>query len=164
MAAPSTRTTRWTSRRYARADDAVGWNRSFGSTECAEFDGAVLPHANDSKDVVVFNYMLHHAADMTLSLLAHARRVARHHVVVVEDLKGESPNETMRQWEHEWHGTYRGADEWRAIFGLLGFTITKEVLNISPTCYTHKPPWKPTFNHPLTWPRAMFVMVKGPSK
>ena len=66
-----------------------------GSTECAEFDGAVLPHANDSKDVVVFNYMLHRAADMTLSLLAHARRVACHHVVV-EDLKGESPNEYQR--------------------------------------------------------------------
>ena len=128
-----------------------------GSASCQEFDGRAIPHPRASKDVVVFNYMMHHAADETVSLLSHARRVSRKYVVVVEDLKGTTPNETMREWDHEWHGTYRGEREWRALFRLLGFSIVRES-SISSTCYTHPPPWRSTFRHPLTWPRAMFVL------
>lgn len=129
---------------------------------CKQFDGRTLPHANNSKDVVVFNYVLHHAADETISLLAHAQRVARKYVIVVEDLKGTTPNETMRQWDHEWHGTYRGTTEWRAIFNLLNLKVAQE-FTIRATCYTHKPPWRPTFKHPLTWPRGMFVLEHDPA-
>ena len=39
------------------------------------FDGRNLPAAANSTDLVLFNYVLHHAADDTIPLLKEARRV-----------------------------------------------------------------------------------------
>merc|ERR1719436_338225 len=44
---------------------------------CTQFDGNTLQQTNASKDLVVFNYVLHHAGEHTISLLRHAKRVSR---------------------------------------------------------------------------------------
>lgn len=103
------------------------------SARCAAFDGQSLPHASDSKDMVIFNYVLHHAADDTIPLLRHARRVARKYVVVVEDLKGENVDHAQQNFDHEWHGTFRGPKEWRELFSLLGLRLVHEA-NPVPLC------------------------------
>ena len=114
---------------------------------CTVFDGATLPHPNRSKDLVLFNYVLHHAADATISLLQHARRVTRRHVVVVEDLKATSNRGVLSQFHHERMGTYRGETEWRAIFKLLGFQVV----------YTDSPTNK-CAGRALDVPRRLFVL------
>merc|ERR1712166_483458 len=44
---------------------------------CTEFDGAKMPHADNSFDVVTFVYSLHHAGDAVFSLLREAKRIAK---------------------------------------------------------------------------------------
>ena len=65
---------------------------------------------------------------------------------------------------HEWHGTFRGAIEWRALFGLIGFTIEQE-LPISDWCHLpHRPPFRKSTlvqAQALIWPRAMWVLKKA---
>ena len=79
---------------------------------CPQFDGRTLAHPDGSQDVVLFNYMLHHAADHTISLLQHARRVTRRYVVIAEDIKAAHSKEVAHaQWVHEWSGTFRGEVE-----------------------------------------------------
>ena len=114
---------------------------------CTVFDGVTLPRANHSKDVVLFNYVLHHAADATISLLQHARRVARRHVVVVEDLKAPSRKGALAQFAHEWHGSHRGKTEWIALFELIGLRVV----------YTADPGSRCAGPGPLDFPRGLFV-------
>jgi len=115
--------------------DALDWEciDVAESVRCAAFDGESLPHDSDSKDIVIFNYVLHHAADNTIPLLQHARRIARKYVVVVEDLKGENIDHAQQNFDHEWHGTFRGPKEWRSLFSLVGLRLVHEA-NPKPLC------------------------------
>jgi len=121
--------------RNVTMNDGVDWEcvDVTESARCAAFDGQSLPHATSSKDMVIFNYVLHHAADDTIPLLVDAKRVANKYVVVVEDLKGEIVDHANQNFEHEWHGTFRGPKEWRALFSLLGFRLVHEA-NPEPLC------------------------------
>lgn len=96
------------------------------SKACGFFDGNGFLgecHAEKSADIVMFNYVLHHAGDSTIGLLKHAAKVARNYVIVQEDLKGKDRREAMTNFGHEWAGTFRGEKEWRQIFDLLGMTL-----------------------------------------
>lgn len=93
------------------------------SSKCRAFDGSSLNYSSASADVVLFNYVLHHAADNTISLLTDARRIARKFVIVVEDIKAKTRSGAMGQFLHEWSGTYRGDVEWGALFDLVGLRI-----------------------------------------
>lgn len=102
------------------------------SSSCGGFNGRTLPRSNSSKDVVVFNFVLHHAADKTISLLKEALRVSRRYVVVAEDLKGGGDAAPLTRTQaaqlarHEWLGTFRGGEEWHALFGVLGLRVVHE--------------------------------------
>jgi ubiquinone/menaquinone biosynthesis C-methylase UbiE len=67
------------------------------------YDGLRLPYPNDAFDVVVFSFVLHHVPDVRKPLLlAEARRVARHRLVVLEDTP-QAPLDRLASW---WHGTW----------------------------------------------------------
>lgn len=105
----------------------------FHTRACTRFDGKSLSHAAKSFDVVMFNWVLHHANDNTIQLLRDAQRIARRFVLINEDLKGVTHEEILRQFHHERQGTYRGVTEWEAIFRLLHFHVN-ETHNVSDTC------------------------------
>jgi SAM-dependent methyltransferase len=88
-------------------------------------DGTRLDYPDHSVDLVLFSYVLHHAADNAIPLLRDARRIARRNVIVTEDPK---ETEADRRWAYQDDpgGTYRGLREWRALFILLGFSIVYE--------------------------------------
>ena len=67
---------------------------------CKEFDGAKMPHADNSFDIVTFVYSLHHAGDAVFSLLREAKRVAKRHVVVLDDLMGTTDHTLDFQFGH----------------------------------------------------------------
>ena len=91
-----------------------------------------LPAADRSVHLVLFNWVLHHAADAAIPLLREARRVVRRggRIVVVEDLKGDKKASRSHQANAhpgcEAGCAFRGADEWRELFALLGLTIVSE--------------------------------------
>lgn len=69
---------------------------------CKAFDGEKFAaYANNSRDVVMFLYVLHHAGHHTPSLLAEASRVARKYVLVLDDLRGDSQAMLDRQAIHK---------------------------------------------------------------
>ena len=121
------------------------------STKCAGFNGLTIPRPAASKDTVIFNYVLHHAADNTISLLKEAVRVSRRYIIVAEDLAGGNRAEAARLVRHEWRGTFRGAAEWKMLFKLLG---TELLLEASPS---------PGCAGPYIVPRGLYVLaVKRP--
>ena len=96
---------------------------------CASYSGKDLSMYGDaSKDIVMFHYVLHHSHDgQPISLLREALRVTRAYVIVGEDMAGENPEHSLRNFFHETVGLFRGPDEWRQIFELIGFVIHKEI-------------------------------------
>ena len=114
---------------------------------CKEFDGNKLPHvADNSYDIVMFVYALHHAGDAVFSLLREAKRVAKRHVVVLDDLMGTTDHTLDFQFGHGGCQNdpneprvcmFRSDKEYREIFGLLDLKISyaadvKELINCEP--------------------------------
>ena len=81
------------------------------------FDGSHLPCEDNSADIVLFDSVLHHAADATTMLLQEAARVSRRWVVVLDDLNIPSnQGVTARNHAHDPHGKFRRLDEWYETF------------------------------------------------
>ena len=78
--------------------DVADYNRT--SLPLTLFDGQRLPFADDSFDVVLLVFVLHHAADAA-AVLAEARRVARR-VVVFEDVNRTRWDRWMFRGFHRW--------------------------------------------------------------
>ena len=117
------------------------------SPACPRFDGSTLTHAPASRDVVSFVFVLHHASGRTVSLLEHAKRVARRYVVVMEDLQGETQHQAKMQFGHEWQGQFRSDEEWRALFRLVGMRVV------------HHTPIAQTCAWGYHMPRALYVLA-----
>ncbi len=90
----------------------------------ARFDGSCLPYADDSVDVALLIFVLHHADDPGV-LLREASRVARHAVIAVEDTPGTALEQQWGQMHvrsfaarHSipWLGRVRREQEWRQVF------------------------------------------------
>ncbi len=90
-----------------------------------QIDGTRLDYPDGSFDLVFFTYVLHHAADHTLPLLRDAHRIARRHVVVLEDPK-ETEQDYRWAYRHDKAATFRGLREWRELFDVLGFDVAYE--------------------------------------
>merc|ERR1712195_465020 len=93
-----------------------------------------------------FEYSLHHAGDAVFSLLREAKRVAKRHVVVLDDLMGTTDHTLDFQFGHGGCQNskdaprvcmFRSDKEYREIFGLLDLKVsyaadTKELFNCEP--------------------------------
>ncbi len=90
-----------------------------------QIDGTRLDYPGGSFDLVFFTYVLHHAADDTLPLLRDAHRIARRHVVVLEDPK-ETEHDYLWAYRHDMAATFRGRREWRELFDVLAFDVAYE--------------------------------------
>lgn len=92
--------------------------------EVRQFDGKIIPEADNSFEVVVFSSVLHHAAQNAYSLLREAARVSREWVLITEQAafldddwnKGES-------FKHDRNGIFRSVREWSAMFNDVGLEI-----------------------------------------
>jgi SAM-dependent methyltransferase len=90
-----------------------------------QFSGERLDYDDDSFDIVLFSYVLHHAGDRAISLLRDAHRIARRYVIIAEDPK-ETDADCLWAYEDDRRGTFRGLAEWRALFSLLRFAVVHE--------------------------------------
>lgn len=87
--------------------------------------GTHLDYECNSFDLVLFSYVLHHAADDTIQLLRDAHRIARKYVVVTEDPK-ETEDDYYWAYMHDKRGTFRGRKEWMELFATIGFSLVYE--------------------------------------
>jgi SAM-dependent methyltransferase len=96
-------------------------------------DGTHLDYADNSFDLVLFSYVLHHAGDNTIRLLRDAWRIARRFVAVTEDPK-DIEDDYAWAYTHDRRGTFRGTSEWLQLFSITGFSVVHEQLL---NCETH---------------------------
>jgi SAM-dependent methyltransferase len=87
--------------------------------------GTHLEYVDNSFDLVLFCYVLHHAGENTIQLLQDAHRIARKYVIVLEDPK-ETDNDCLWAYVHDRRGTFRGLKEWRDMFSAIGFSLIYE--------------------------------------
>ncbi|HEX8071421.1 MAG TPA: class I SAM-dependent methyltransferase [Pyrinomonadaceae bacterium] len=101
--------------------------------EYLRYDGARFPVPDRSFDAVLLCYVLHHAQDLA-AVLNEVRRVVRAGglVLVYEDIP-QAQWDRFVCWTHDlrWRGrtgpcAFRGAGEWRALFGAHGFDVLAE--------------------------------------
>ena len=94
----------------------------------ALFDGRRLPSEKpDSFHVVVFNSVLHHAAENACELLVEARRVvhADGYMLVFEDLAVPGNRAVARrQHTHDKKGLFRTQVTWSAMMGRAGWNVS----------------------------------------
>jgi len=108
----------------------IGDFRAVATPDFHLFDGIRLPFADKSIDVVLFSFVLHHVADELKPLLiAEAKRVCRHRILVIED----TPATWFDRWASHRHGEnfrrkihsrerfgFLDREQWMRLFSLLG--------------------------------------------
>lgn len=85
------------------------------------FDGQHIPEKDASADIVLFAYVLHHAASSTHALLREAARIARRWVLVSEDL--DALEWRGRNTHHDMHAHFRDEASWRDQFASAGLRV-----------------------------------------
>lgn len=99
------------------------------------YDGVRLPFPDNSFDVVLFSFVLHHSEDQD-TLLAEARRVSRE-VILLEDIYESSLGRLTTRAHDVFVNklmypsiscpfTYRSRDGWRALFDVHRFELVCE--------------------------------------
>jgi SAM-dependent methyltransferase len=103
-----------------------------GEVRPVVFDGHTIPFEDDTFDVVLCMFVLHHLEHQD-ALLAEMRRVARNAVIVAEDLRENA-------WDGFWSGahtrltnwgrapaSFHSDSEWPERFRRLGLPVRKRV-------------------------------------
>jgi SAM-dependent methyltransferase len=135
----------------------IGDFRRVPTPEFSVFDGVTLPFADDTFDLVVFSFVLHHVADVYKPLLlAEARRVARRRIFILEDTPV-----TLIDWLVSWqHGeSFRRSIRSREAFGFLdreSWVRLFRRLRLEPTYIQPLSRWCRSIFQPFA--RTMFVL------
>lgn len=107
------------------------------------YDGANLPAPSQSFDVVMFNSVLHHAANNTPSLLREAQRVSRKWIIVLEDCnitqEAQSEKElthakrvSAKLARHDPNGIFRRQCDWVRLLERGGRFVVRAVGEMQP--------------------------------
>jgi len=105
----------------AEQEHGTGGHRGYATARV--YDGRNLPFEEDSFDVVIIGFVLHHAADNTLHILKQVRSISTSFVVVGEDLASHAHPLVwhQRNFDHHPGGIFRSDEEWRQLFELVDF-------------------------------------------
>ena len=98
------------------------------------YDGRKLPFKNNSFDVTLLIFVLHHAQDLK-AVLSEAKRVTKDKIIVYEDIITRNPFDKVdsflhgfafnKTWNLENEAIFRSEKEWKEIFNKLGLRIIK---------------------------------------
>ena len=72
------------------------------------------PEPSRSYDAVSFMNVLHHAANLTVPLLRQAANIARHFILITEDIDGVTNRDLLHA--HDPQGIFRSDAEWKQLF------------------------------------------------
>ena len=78
------------------------------------FFWGTIPEPSRSHDAVSFMNVLHHAAKQTVPLLRQAADIARHFILITEDIDGVTNRNLLHA--HDPQGIFRSDAEWKQLF------------------------------------------------
>ena len=93
------------------------------------YDGRNLPYSENTVDIAIMGFMLHHASQDSIFILEQVRRIAKRYVIVTEDLSEvDYPDQWHeRNFNHQVGGMFRSNEEWRRLFRLIGFSLKQSI-------------------------------------
>jgi SAM-dependent methyltransferase len=94
------------------------------------YDGITLPLQSKSNDLVIVNFVLHHAPDEALRLLNQIRDISKKYVLIGEDVAGldHEINWHVRNFQHQPGGLFRSDKEWQELFKLYKMNLRRKYI------------------------------------
>ena len=104
--------------------------KSHKHEDAVVYDGRNIPFKDKDFDLVIANFVFHHAAENTLFLLKQIKNISKKYVMVGEDLSCVTYPFSWhkRNHSHQAGGLFRSDDEWQELFKLYGYNIEKQYI------------------------------------
>jgi hypothetical protein len=96
------------------------------------YDGRNLPFTTNQFELVIVNFVLHHAAQNTLFLMNQIKNISSKYVLIGEDLSELDYDMRwhQRNYDHQPGGVFRSDEEWKILFRLHELSlVTQYVIN-----------------------------------
>lgn len=92
------------------------------------YDGRNLPFKKNEFELIIVNFVLHHASDNTFFLLEQIKNISSKYVLIGEDLSelNYSIKWHNRNHQHQPGGIFRSDEEWQKIFKLYNLQLTHQ--------------------------------------
>ena len=92
------------------------------------YDGRNLPFKKNEFELIIVNFVLHHASNNTLYLLEQIKNISSKYVLIGEDLSelNYSIKWHNRNHKHQPGGIFRSNEEWQIIFKLYNLHLTHQ--------------------------------------
>lgn len=89
------------------------------------YDGINIPFGNNSYDVIIVSFVLHHTSSNCIHLLKQLKNITRKYLIICEDLCSiEHPlSWHIRCFNHQNEGIFRSDEEWKFIFEALNLKL-----------------------------------------
>ena len=84
------------------------------------YDGKQIPFEENTFELVIVNFVLHHTPDNALDLLRQIRNISTKYILIGEDISSLDYGLKWhkRNFEHQPGGIFRSDNEWKTLFGL----------------------------------------------
>ena len=94
------------------------------------YDGRNLPFTTGEFDLVIVNFVLHHASNNTLFLLEQIKNISSKHILIGEDLSELNYDLKWhyRNYIHQPGGVFRSDEEWQRLFVLYDMKLTHQYI------------------------------------
>jgi len=94
------------------------------------YDGVTIPLQSKSKDLVIVNFVLHHAPDEALSLLRQIRDISKKYIIIGEDVAGLNHEISwhVRNFQHQPGGLFRSDKEWQELFKMYKIKLFRKYI------------------------------------
>lgn len=94
------------------------------------YDGRNLPFNHNDFDLVIVNFVLHHASNNTLFLLEQIKNISNKYILIGEDLSELNYDKKWhyRNYIHQPGGVFRSDEEWQILFKLFNLTLTNQYI------------------------------------
>ena len=94
------------------------------------YDGRNLPFKTDTFDLVIVNFVLHHASNNTLFLLEQIKDISSKYILIGEDLSELNYDLKWhhRNYIHQPGGVFRSDEEWQRLFKLYNMQLTHQYI------------------------------------
>ena len=95
------------------------------------YDGRNLPFKKKNEfDLVIVNFVFHHASNNTLFLLKQIAKIAKKYVLVGEDLSelDYDMDWHKRNFDHQPGGVFRSDEEWQILFKFFKLKLKKQYI------------------------------------
>lgn len=108
----------------------TGQGGYFKDKDGLTYDGRNLPFGENTFDLVIVNFVLHHASNNTLFLLEQIKKISKKYIIIGEDLSelDHDLNWHKRNFIHQPGGMFRSDEEWQILFKLYGLKLQEQYM------------------------------------